>query len=72
MAGTHGLYGTYPTFEEAVKAREYAEDILHKAFIDEYNQWTVKEISEYEMIAGITALVKTSTPGTLALVRDEG
>ena len=64
--------GTYPTFEEAVKAREYAEDILHKAFIDEYNQWTVKEISEYEMIAGITALVKTSTPGTLALVRDEG
>ena len=31
--------GTYDTFAEAVKAREYAENVLHKAFINEYDQW---------------------------------
>jgi len=47
--------GIYDTFAEAVKAREYAEDVLHKAFIKEYNQWAAKEIPEYKRIIGITA-----------------
>jgi len=31
--------GTYDTFEEAVEAREYAEDILHGAFVALYYRW---------------------------------
>ena len=57
--------GTYDTFAEAVKAREYAENVLHKAFIKEYNQWAAKEIPEYKLIAGITAKSKRPPKGTL-------
>jgi len=31
--------GTYDTFAEAVKVREYAEVILHVAFVEQYDQW---------------------------------
>lgn len=30
--------GTYDTFAEAVRVREYAEDILHRAFIEQYRR----------------------------------
>lgn len=36
--------GTYDTFEEAVKVREYAEDILHVAFVEQYDQWQAGNI----------------------------
>jgi len=62
----HSL-GTYDTFAEAVKAREYAEDVLHKAFIDEYNQWAAKEIPEFKLIAGFAA--KSKRPLSEALHR---
>ena len=31
--------GTYSTFAEALKVRKCAEDVLHNAFIEEYDRW---------------------------------
>jgi len=40
--------GTYDTFEEAVEAREYAEDILHGAFVALYYRWMENDCSAEE------------------------
>ena len=71
--------GTYDTFAEAVKAREYAEDVLHNTFIEQYDQWQVEagrttenEVPERDRDVLITRIAKQSIKGNLALARNGG